>query len=48
MKIFIIGGPGLTLEDKSLVPSADARLGATRFDWWLTHVPAPAAKKAAA
>jgi uncharacterized protein YbjT (DUF2867 family) len=39
---------GIKLTDKSLVPEANARRGTTRFDWWLTHVPAPVAKKAAA
>lgn len=32
---------GLRLNDKSLVPGPEARLGSTRFDWWLTHVPPP-------
>jgi uncharacterized protein YbjT (DUF2867 family) len=32
---------GLKLDDASLMPGANARLGATHFDWWLTHVPAP-------
>ena len=30
---------------ESLIPGPDARLGATNFDWWLTHVPPPAAKQ---
>jgi uncharacterized protein YbjT (DUF2867 family) len=38
---------GLKINDKSLVPQANARRGATRFDWWLTHVPPPARKAAA-
>lgn len=38
---------GVKLNDQSLVPGAKARLGATRFDWWLTHVPPPARKPAA-
>jgi hypothetical protein len=32
---------GVKLDDQSLVPGRDARLGATKFDWWLTHVPPP-------
>jgi uncharacterized protein YbjT (DUF2867 family) len=32
---------GVKLNDQSLVPGAGARLGATKFDWWLTHVPPP-------
>jgi uncharacterized protein YbjT (DUF2867 family) len=32
---------GLKLSDQSLVPGPNARLGSTKFDWWLTHVPAP-------
>jgi uncharacterized protein YbjT (DUF2867 family) len=32
---------GLKLSDQSLVPGANPRLGSTRFDWWLTHVPPP-------
>jgi uncharacterized protein YbjT (DUF2867 family) len=32
---------GLKLDDQSLVPGPNAHLGATRFDWWLTHVPPP-------
>src|SRR5262249_20752975 len=35
---------GVKLNDQSLVPGAGARLGATKFDWWLTHVPPPAKK----
>jgi uncharacterized protein YbjT (DUF2867 family) len=35
------------LNDKSLVPEANAQLGPTRFEWWLTHVPAPPKKAAA-
>jgi uncharacterized protein YbjT (DUF2867 family) len=46
----VIGDPetpysGVKLNDKSLVPGPNARLGPTRFDWWLTHVPPPAPKK---
>jgi uncharacterized protein YbjT (DUF2867 family) len=32
---------GLTLDDRSLMPGPDARLGATGFDWWLANVPPP-------
>ena len=38
---------GVKIDDKSLVPEANAELGATRFDWWLTHVPAPPKRAAA-
>jgi uncharacterized protein YbjT (DUF2867 family) len=38
---------GIKLTDKSLVPGANARIASTRFEWWLTHVPAPAKKAAA-
>ena len=32
---------GLQVDDHSLVPGADARLGDTAFDWWLENVPPP-------
>ncbi len=32
---------GLKLSDQSLVPGPNPRLGSTKFDWWLTHVPPP-------
>src|SRR5262245_56036485 len=35
---------GVKLNDQSLVPGAGARLGSTKFDWWLTHVPPPPKK----
>jgi hypothetical protein len=35
---------GVKLNDQSLVPGPSARLGSTKFDWWLTHVPPPAKK----
>jgi uncharacterized protein YbjT (DUF2867 family) len=35
---------GVKVSDRTLVPGAGARLGATKFDWWLTHVPPPAKK----
>lgn len=33
---------GIKLTDQLLLPSANARRGSTKFDWWLAHVPAPA------
>jgi uncharacterized protein YbjT (DUF2867 family) len=46
----VVGDPetlysDVKLNDKSLVPGTTARLGPTRLDWWLTHVPPPPAKK---
>jgi uncharacterized protein YbjT (DUF2867 family) len=32
---------GVPVSVRSLVPGPDARLGSTRLDWWLEHVPAP-------
>ena len=32
---------GIKVSEKTLVPGVGARLGSTRFDWWLTHVPPP-------
>lgn len=32
---------GVKLDDDSLMPGADARLGETGFDWWLANVPPP-------
>src|SRR5262245_24665763 len=32
---------GVKLTDQSLVPGRNPRLGSTKFDWWLTHVPPP-------
>jgi len=32
---------GVKLEQNSLIPGPGARLGATRFDWWLENVPPP-------
>ena len=32
---------GVRLDDGSLMPGRNARLGGTEFDWWLTHVPPP-------
>ena len=34
---------GIRLSETTLVPGAGAHLGATKFDWWLTHVPPPPA-----
>jgi uncharacterized protein YbjT (DUF2867 family) len=33
---------GVEVEERTLVPGPGARIGQTRLDWWLTHVPAPA------
>ena len=35
---------GSKVSERTLVPGAGARLGATKLDWWLTHVPPPAKK----
>lgn len=35
---------GLAIDDDTLMPGAGARLGVTRFDWWLANVPPPAKK----
>lgn len=32
---------GVQVSEKTLVPGASARLGSTKLDWWLTHVPPP-------
>jgi uncharacterized protein YbjT (DUF2867 family) len=32
---------GAKVSERTLVPGAKARLGATKLDWWLTHVPPP-------
>jgi uncharacterized protein YbjT (DUF2867 family) len=32
---------GVKLSDTSLIPGRSPHLGSTKFDWWLTHVPAP-------
>ena len=32
---------GVQVTENSLVPGPGARIGPTRFDWWLTHVPPP-------
>jgi uncharacterized protein YbjT (DUF2867 family) len=32
---------GVRVSDLTLVPGPDARLGTTKFGWWLTHVPPP-------
>ena len=33
---------GSKVSERTLVPGASARLGTTKLDWWLTHVPPPA------
>jgi len=33
---------GVAVEDRTLVPGPDARLGPTGLDWWLEHTPQPA------
>jgi len=35
---------GVGVNEKTLVPGAGARLGSTKLDWWLTHVPPPPAR----
>lgn len=35
---------GIKVDDRSLVPGPDARLGATTIDWWLANVPPPPKK----
>lgn len=35
---------GLKMNDQLLVPGINPRLGPTKFDWWLTHVPPPPAR----
>src|SRR2546426_4149823 len=32
---------GVKVTEKALVPGPNPRLGSTKFDWWLTHVPPP-------
>jgi hypothetical protein len=32
---------GVQVSERTLVPSAGARLGSTRLDWWISHVPPP-------
>ena len=32
---------GVQVNDRSLVPGPGARLGSTRLDWWVEHVPPP-------
>lgn len=32
---------GVKLDDQSLLPGPSPHLGSIKFDWWLTHVPAP-------
>jgi uncharacterized protein YbjT (DUF2867 family) len=35
---------GVKVSEKTLVPAAGARLGSTKLDWWLAHVPPPNAR----
>jgi len=35
---------GVKLDENSLIPGADAKLGSTTFDWWLENVPPPPAR----
>jgi uncharacterized protein YbjT (DUF2867 family) len=32
---------GVQVSERTLVPADGARLGKTKLDWWLEHVPAP-------
>lgn len=32
---------GIKVSEKTLVPGTGTRLGSTRFDWWVAHVPPP-------
>ena len=32
---------GIKVSERALVPGSNPRLGTTKFDWWLTHVPPP-------
>ncbi len=36
---------GVVIEDDTLIPGPDAKLGATHFDWWLENVPPPSRRK---
>jgi uncharacterized protein YbjT (DUF2867 family) len=36
---------GVRVSENTLVPGPNAHLGSTKLDWWLTHVPSPAAAK---
>lgn len=35
---------GVRLEERSLIPGPAAKLGSTRFDWWIENVPPPPAR----
>jgi len=39
---------GVQVNDRTLVPNPGARLGSTRLDWWIEHVPPPPKVAAAA
>lgn len=38
---------GIKVSEMTLVPGAGARLGTTKFDWWLSHVTPPPSQPAA-
>ena len=38
---------GVQVSDRTLVPNPGARLGSTRLDWWIEHVPLPKVAAAA-
>jgi uncharacterized protein YbjT (DUF2867 family) len=45
----VVGDPkasyfGIKVDDQTLRPGPNPRLGAIKFDWWLTHVPPPPKK----
>jgi hypothetical protein len=35
---------GVQVSERTLVPGPGAKLGSTKLDWWLTHVPPPPKK----
>jgi hypothetical protein len=37
MRIVVTGGNGAELDDRSLTPGKDTRIGPTRFGDWLGH-----------
>jgi uncharacterized protein YbjT (DUF2867 family) len=39
---------GARVSERTLIPDANAHLGSTHFEWWLTHVPPPPPGLAAA
>ena len=36
-----LSGAQVLVSERALVPGSNAHLGATTFDWWLTHAPPP-------